>query len=403
MNLRESFKNQLPRLGRAGRALPRIALLALAVAAVYAVVSHPPLYTVPRGEVAVRTNLFSGQPTRFDEGRILALPGVHEVRSLPMRDQVFHATQLARADGAGALQSLEGLSLGMDLTLAWRVDAKQLPGIATRLPENIERDLIGPALQASVYPVVSQHTVREIFSSKRGEIEQAIAGSLKTRLPEQGIELRGLQIGHVDLPADYRRGMDGLLAEGLATEKMQYTLELKAKQVKQTELEAQAQKSRREIDAEAAEREQVIAARAQEEAMKHILPLKQKQIEQRSLEAEAANAQRIKLAEGNAKARQIEATAEAKARETLADAEAYRVAEISKVDAQRMAREGALLTQHPLLVQKALADKLADKVQVIIAPPSASGAFIGSGLLGGAQAQQQDTQAAQQQQQQGAE
>ena len=364
--------------------LPRLAAIALAAAAVYGVVTHPPFYTVPRGETAVRTNLFSGRATRFDEGRILDLPGVHEVRSLPLRDQVYHPLQMASAGGTGALQSLEGLSLGMDLTLAWRIDASQLPGIAARLPENIERDLIGPALQASVYPVVAQHTVREIFSSKRGEIEQAIAATLKTKLAAQGIELRGVQIGHVDLPADYRRGMDGLLAEGLASEKMQYTLELKTKQVKQSELEAQAQKARREIDAEAAEREQVIAARAQEEAMKHILPLKQKQIEQRTLEAEAANAQRVKLAEGNAKARQIEAEGEAKAREKLADAEAYRVAEIGKVDAERMAREGVLLSQHPLLVQKALADKLSDKVQVIIAPPSASGAFIGSGLLGAA-------------------
>ena len=401
MKIPEAFRNQLPKFGRTA---PRLALIAIAVAAIVAVAKHPPFYTVPRGDVAVRTNLFTGKASRFDEGRMLDLPGVHEVRSLPLRDQVFHATELAKADGSGALQSLEGLSLGMDLTLAWRIDASKLPGIAERLPENIERDLIGPALQSSVYPIISQHTVREIFSSKRAEIEQAIGKSLQAKLAAQGIELRNLQIGHIDLPADYRRGMDGLLAEGLASEKMQYTLELKAKQVKQTELEAQAQKSRREIEAEAAEREQVIAARAQEEAMAHILPLKQKQIEQRSLEAEAANAQRVKLAEGNAKARQIEAEAEAKARNKLADAEAYRVAEISKVDAERMAREGELLTRHPLLVQKALADKLGDKVQVIIAPPSASGAFIGSGLLGGQQNQAvSNLGQAQEQQQQGAE
>ena len=35
----------------------------------------------------------------------------------------------------------------------------------------------------------------------------------------------------------------------------------------------------------------------------------------------------------------------------------------------QMEREGALITKHPLLIQKALADKLSDKVQVIIAPP----------------------------------
>jgi hypothetical protein len=48
-----------------------------------------------------------------------------------------------------------------------------------------------------------------------------------------------------------------------------------------------------------------------------------------------------------------------------------------------MEREGALVTRHPLLIQKTMADKLSDKIQVIIAAPPADGGFIGSTLLGG--------------------
>jgi hypothetical protein len=48
-----------------------------------------------------------------------------------------------------------------------------------------------------------------------------------------------------------------------------------------------------------------------------------------------------------------------------------------------MAREGAVISRHPLLIQKALADKLSDKIQVIIAPPPADGSFIGAPLIGG--------------------
>jgi len=49
-----------------------------------------------------------------------------------------------------------------------------------------------------------------------------------------------------------------------------------------------------------------------------------------------------------------------------------------------MSREGALITRHPLLIQKTMADKLSDKVQVIIAAPGTDGSFIGAGLLGSA-------------------
>ncbi len=75
---------------------------------------------------------------------------------------------------------------------------------------------------------------------------------------------------------------------------MRYTLELKDKQVKESELVAEAEKVRREKAAEAAGNEQIIAAKAQEEAMKHVLPFKQKQIEQRQLEAEAEKGARLK-------------------------------------------------------------------------------------------------------------
>jgi len=45
-----------------------------------------------------------------------------------------------------------------------------------------------------------------------------------------------------------------------------------------------------------------------------------------------------------------------------------------------------LLGRHPLLIQKTIADKLSDKVRVIIAPPGTAGQFIGSGLVGDAPA-----------------
>lgn len=189
-------------------------------------------------------------------------------------------------------------------------------------------------------------------------------------------------MGEVDLPEDYRDGLEKLIAEELESEKMRFTLELKDKRVKASALDAEADKVRREKAAEAAAAEQVIAAKAQEEAMKHVLPFKRKQVEQRGLEAEADKVARIRAAEGNAEARRIEAVGEADSREKLADAEVYRLEHINKVNAEQMEREGDLIAKNPLLIQKSLADKLSDKVQVIIAPPPANGGFIGANLLG---------------------
>jgi regulator of protease activity HflC (stomatin/prohibitin superfamily) len=360
----------------------QLALLAALGAVGYLIWTHPLVQVVPRGEVAVRSNRFTGSVTEFSEGSLLVVPGLHQVRHYSIRDQTYRPEKSSRATGEAPFQSVEGLSLGVDLNVRYAIDPRRLVGLPKDLPDDVARDVVEPAVQGVIYKLFARYTVREIFSSKRAEIQQAIEGELRPKLASDGIVLRSVQMGQVDLPRDYRNGMDRLLAEELESEKMRYTLELKDKRVKETALEGEADKVRREKAAEAAAREQVIAARGQEEAMKHVLPFKQKQIKQRQLEAEAEKVARVRSAEGSAEARRIEAMGEADSRQKLADAEVYRLERVGKFTSEQMEREGELITRHPLLIQKTLADKLSDKIQVIIAPPPARGGFIGSTLLG---------------------
>jgi regulator of protease activity HflC (stomatin/prohibitin superfamily) len=323
-----------------------------------------------------------GSVLAYTEGAVLVVPGIHQTRRFPIRDQVYRTTESATATGPAPFQSNEGLSIGVDLTVRWAIDRGRIARMSKEYPDDLNTDLVQPAVQGIVFPVFAQHSVREIFSDRRAQIQQEITDRLKPKLTALGLTLRAVEMGKVDLPPDYRAGMERLLAEELETEKVRYTLQLKESRVKQTELEAEADKVRREKAAEAAGQEQVIAAQAQEETMKHILPFKQKQIEQRQLEAQAEKAARIRTAEGSAEARRIEAKGEADSRQKLADAEAYRLELVGKANAGQMEREGALLAHYPLLIQKTLADKLSDKIQVIIAPTPATGRFIGSNLIG---------------------
>jgi len=369
-------------IARLSRFRWRVAATAVLVLIVYGLCAHPPFDTVRRGEVLARSDALDGSASVYSAGTVLVLPGIHQVRRYSIRDQVYRPIDSASATGPAPFQSVEGLSIGVDLTVRWTVDRARLAQMSREFPDDISADLVAPAVQGIVYPTFARYSVREIFSQRRTEIQRELTSELKPKFTAMGLVLREVDLGKVDLPPDYRAGMEKLLSEELETEKIHYTLELKEAQVKQQQLEAEADKVRRQTAAEAAGQEQVIAARAQEETMKHILPFKQKQIEQRQLEAEAEKVARIRTAEGSAEARRIEAKGEADSREKLADAEAYRLDLVGKASAGQMEREGALVARYPLLIQKTLADKLSDKVQVIIAPLPAAGKFIGSSLLG---------------------
>lgn len=365
-------------LGR-GRIIGLVLVAAL-VGGGYALVKKPPFQGVGRDEVGIRVNTLSGEAVEFRDGMVFVVPGIHQMRRYSLRDQRYQPSR-----SGAPFQSLEGLALGVDLTIRYALDPSKISSMAKNLPADLNGEIVEPQVQAVIYKVFASHTVREIFSAKRAQIQSTIEAELKPRLAADGIILRGVMMGKVELPADYRAGLDKLLAEELETEKMRYTLELKEKRVKQNELEGEAQKVSREKAAEAAGSEQVIAAKAQAEAMKHVLPFKQKQIEQRQLEAEAEKITRIKNAEASAQARKIEAEGEAVSRQKLADAEVYRMDKVGRTSSEQLARDGATISKNPLLIQKALADKLSDKITVIIAPPPADGGFIGSTLLGGGQ------------------
>jgi len=373
-----------PSLNRRARMLlsrPVLILAALAVA-LYAVATNAPTETIPHGEAGIRVNRLTGSYAQVHEGVAVVVPGVHELRRYRLQDQLYRPERSARADGEAPLQSSEGLSLGVELAIRYALDPNKLIGLSGTLPADIGRERVDPIVQGTIYKVFTRYTVREIFSTKRQELQDVLEAELKPKLAAEGLVLRGVLMGNVDLPPDYRAGMDKLLAVELETERMKYTLELKEKQVKEAELQADADKIVREKAAEASAQEQIIAAKAQEEAMRHVLPFKQKQIEQRQLEAEADKTARIKLAEGAAEARRIEAAGEADSRRKLAEAEVERLEELGRVATEQMQRDGELVSKHPLLIQKTMADKLSDKISVIIAPPPGDGAFIGSGLLG---------------------
>jgi regulator of protease activity HflC (stomatin/prohibitin superfamily) len=362
----------------------RLLAVGVMLGGVLLLVLRPPVQTVPTGDLGVRVNRLTGGVAVVGEGPAIVIPFLHELRRYTMRDQVYRPLASASATGTEPFQTVEGLSVGVAVTVRYALDRDRLGDVAKRLPNDVGHDLIEPVVDGVLHRALSKRTVREVFTDKRVEIQEDVEQELRAVLGRDGIVVRSLYLGHVDLPQQYRAGLEGMLAEELASEKMRYTLVLKEKRVQETALEGDAAKVQRQKAAEAAADEEIIAAKAREEAMKHVLPLKEKEIEQRRLEAEARKVQRMKDAEGDAEARKIETTAEADSRRRLSDADAYRIEVTGKASSAQMERDSILIAKNPLLIQKAVADKLSDKIQVIVAPPSAGGFFAG-GLLGASQ------------------
>ena len=75
----------------------------------------------------------------------------------------------------------------------------------------------------------------------------------------------------------------------------------------------------------------------------------------------------------------IDSKAETERRKLLAEAEADRIRVTAAADAERMQSEAAILKQNPLLINKIVAEKLSDKLQIMMVP--ADGKFFMNDVL----------------------
>jgi regulator of protease activity HflC (stomatin/prohibitin superfamily) len=90
----------------------------------------------------------------------------------------------------------------------------------------------------------------------------------------------------------------------------------------------------------------------------------------------------VKNAEAMAQAKVIDSKAEMERRKFLTEAEADRIRVTAAADAERMKSEGAMLRQNPLLINKIIAEKLSDKLQIMMVPSDSKFFFANDVLKG---------------------
>ncbi len=337
------------------------------------------IVVVPSGMAGIRVSQTSGiVPGTLYPGAHVVMPLIEDVAFFDTRDQIF--TTGVSEDGKAAAQNIsaktqlldvqakEGLTLGLAITVRYRLDPKRLDYIQGNLPHPVEREIVPPTVAIVWREIVPNYTVRDVFSARREEVRQRAAGLITQKLAADGIVVKEVMLRDIQLPPEYAKGLEALLLKEQENDRMGVETELKNKEVRIAELEAEATKVQQIKQAEGEAQVHVLQAKGEADAMQYTLPLKQKQIEQSRLEAQARKEATIQNAEAEAQAKVIDSKAEGERRKLLADAEADRIRVTAVADAERMKGEAAVLKENPLLINKIVAERLSDKLQIMMVP-----------------------------------
>jgi regulator of protease activity HflC (stomatin/prohibitin superfamily) len=318
--------------------------------------------------------------TLYSGAHFIAPLGEH-VQTFDLRDKVFatampgeekrtpaSAKERQPQQEAMTVQSKEGLSIGLAIAVRYRLDPRRLDYVQSHLPQPLDAELVAPVVDSAWRELTPNYTVREIFSSKREEVRQLAAERITKKLAADGILVNEVMLRDIQLPPEYAKGLEDLLEKEQRDDQMTVETEMQQKQVTIAGLQAEADKVQKIKQAEADAASKVVEAKGESDAMQYTLPLKEKQIEQSKLEAEARKESTIQNAEAEGEAKVIDSKAELQRRNMLADAEANRIKVVAVADAERERSEAEVLKQSPLLINKIIAERLSDKIQVMMVP-----------------------------------
>jgi regulator of protease activity HflC (stomatin/prohibitin superfamily) len=148
------------------------------------------------------------------------------------------------------VQAKEGLTMGLSITVRYRLDAKRLDHIQSNLPLPVEREIV-PAVVASAWrELAPNYTVREVFAAKREEVRKRASDVITQRLAGDGITVKEVMLRDIQLPAEYAKGLENLLLKEQENDQMGVQTEIQQKQVRISELAAEAAKAQQVKQAE---------------------------------------------------------------------------------------------------------------------------------------------------------
>jgi len=358
---------------------------------------------VPEGSGGVRISQISGAlPGTLYPGVHLVMPLVQRVAVYDLRDRLFTTNAAPGTSGKNEIlnvQTREGLTIGLAISVRYRLDPKRLGYIDANLAQPVDTEIVAPVVSTAFRDLAPNYVVREVFATKRDEFRAKSTKTITDRLAADGIVVKEVLLRDVHLPEEYAKGLEGILLKEQESERMEFETAIYEKQVKIAGLQAEAEKSRQIKHSEADAASRVIAAKAESDAMQYTLPLKQKQIEESRLEAQARKEATVENAEAAAQSKITDSKAEAERRRVLAaaDADTTRLNAAANADtirltaaadAERLRGEAAVLKQNPMLIQKIIAERLSDKLQIIMVPTDGRNFFasdvLRSAFAGGA-------------------
>ncbi|WP_448566709.1 prohibitin family protein, partial [Thermus sp.] len=160
---------------------------------------------VPAGHVGVVFNILRGVQDRpLYEGVHFVVPGLQQVvlYDARVREVTLSAPHEGerRADTSIRARSKEGLEIGVDVTVQYRILKDRAPKLHQEVGPGYLETLIVPQVRSKVRDAVGQFNAAELISTQRTALETSVVQSLEETLRQYHIELISVLLREIRIP-----------------------------------------------------------------------------------------------------------------------------------------------------------------------------------------------------------
>jgi len=179
------------------------------------------------GEVGVIKRFGSIADEPVGSGLTLVAPVIREI-------EIWN-TKLQEVKEAASVPSSEGLIVGLEVSLLFRVMADSTPTIRKTIGREYGQRLVIPYFRSAMRDTVAAYPVKSIYSNEgRLEIANSIQKSLQNDLSPHGITIEKVLLRDVKLPERFKQSIEAKLTAEQRVQQKQFELD---QAVKDAEIE----------------------------------------------------------------------------------------------------------------------------------------------------------------------
>ena len=197
---------------------------------------------VRQGEVGVKRKLGKLDDTTLGPGPVGYNPVITRVIKLPIRT--------VNLEIAADLPSKEGLNVGANISILYRIKPEYAANIIENIGTNYEEVVITSVFRSASADVCSRFFAKDMHTAQRSHIEKEITGHMARLLSDRGFEVEAVLLKTIQLPAGLARAVEEKLEAEQDAQRMEFLLQREKLEAKRKLVEAEGTRDAQKVISE---------------------------------------------------------------------------------------------------------------------------------------------------------